>query len=194
MYRILGPKGDLVVRAATLARIKQILPALRRRFGKIRLVNLTPALTRRQKIVKWARWGVDNTGAIHYTETPERTGWLHAKPYSRLPLSTDCSGFATLCYRLAGAPDPNGLGYITLGYTGTMLDHANRAGRVLTDVSKAKPGDLIVYGPGTGEHVAIIVQAGKDPLTVSHGQESEPAYVKVSQDGRTPQRICRYLR
>lgn len=194
MYRILGPKGHLVVRSATLARVKQIVPSLRRRFGKIRVVNLTPALTRRQKVVKWARWGVNNTGAIHYTETPGRAAWTHAKPFNRLPLSTDCSGFATLCYRLAGCKDPNGLGYATLGYTGTLLDCANRAGTIFTDVSKAKPGDLIVYGPGTGEHVAIVVEAGKDPLTVSHGQESEPGYVKVSQDGRHPQRICRYLR
>ena len=40
MYRILGPKGHLIVRSATLARVKQILPGLRRRFGKVRLVNL----------------------------------------------------------------------------------------------------------------------------------------------------------
>jgi cell wall-associated NlpC family hydrolase len=194
VYRIFGPKGHLIVRSATLARVKQILPSLRRRFGKIRLVNLTPPLSKRKRIVRWARWGVDNTGAIHYTETPERADWLHANPFDRLPLTTDCSGFATLCYRLAGAPDPNGLNYLTLGYTGTMLDHAAQDGTILTDVSKAKPGDLIVYGPGTGTHVAIIVEAGSDPLTVSHGQESEPAYVKVSQDGRQPQRICRYLR
>ena len=177
-----------------MASIGHYSAALSRWIPAVQKVKrLVPALTKRQKVVKWARWGVANTAAIHYTEDADRAAWLHTTPYNRLPLSTDCSGFATLCYRLAGLPDPNGLGYATLGYTGTLLDHANRAGTVLTDVSKAKPGDLIVYGPGTGAHVAVVVQAGKDPLTVSHGQESEPAYVRVSQDGRTPQRICRYL-
>lgn len=193
MYRVFGPRGGVIVRTATLARIRKILAGLRRRFGKVRVVNLTPALTKRQRIVKWARWGVDNTARIHYTENPDRAGWLHEKPHNRLPLSTDCSGFATLCYRLSGCKDPNGLGYVSLGYTGTLLDHANRAGKVFTDVAKAKRGDLIVYGPGTGEHVAIVVEAGNDPLTVSHGDERGPEYVKVSQDGRRPQRICRYL-
>jgi len=95
---------------------------------------------------------------------------------------------------MAGLPDPNGLGYQTLGYTGTLLDHAQKAGAILTDVALAKPGDLIVYGPGTGEHVAVIVKAGKDPLTVSHGDESGPQLMRVSQDGRQPQRVCRYLK
>jgi cell wall-associated NlpC family hydrolase len=154
-----------------------------------------PALTSRQKIVKWARWGVTNTRAIHYTETPARADWLHrSKTAKLLPLSTDCSGFATFCYRQAGLTDPNGLSYKELGYTGDMLEHAEKTGHILTDIAKAKPGDLIVYGPGTGEHVAIIVEAGADPLTVSHGQESEPALVRVSQDGRKPQRVCRYLK
>lgn len=40
MYRIFGPKGGLVVRSATLARVRQIAAALRRRFGRIRIVNL----------------------------------------------------------------------------------------------------------------------------------------------------------
>lgn len=42
MYRIFGPKGRLIVRSATLARVKAILAGLRRRFGKVRVVNLNP--------------------------------------------------------------------------------------------------------------------------------------------------------
>ncbi len=156
--------------------------------------RLLPALTARQRVVRWARWGVVSTKQIHYTEAAGRDAWLTSRPPNKLPLATDCSGFATLCYRMAGLPDPNGLKYVRLGYTGTLLDHAMREGTILTRASLAKPGDLIVYGPGTGEHVAVVVQAGADPLTVSHGQESEPAYVRVSQDGRQPQRVCRYLK
>lgn len=105
----------------------------------------------------------------------------------KLPLTTDCSGFVTLCYKLAGAPDPNGLDYNGQGYTGTLLEHGRHI-----PLAEVEPGDVIVYGPGTGWHTAIIVEAGKDPLTVSHGQESEPAYVRVSQDGRQPQTYLRF--
>ena len=157
-----------------------------------RLRRHLPAITPRQRVCKWARWGVAHTADIHYTETAARDDWLRTSPVGKLPLWTDCSGFATFCYRQAGLSDPNGLGYKTLGYTGTLLDYAAHHGQIL-GVEHARPGDLIVYGPGTGEHVAVVVKAGSDPLTVSHGQESEPAYVRVSQDGRLPQRVCRYL-
>ena len=163
------------------------------RLWRFRLWRFRPALTPRQRIVKWARWGVKNTARIHYSEGPERGYWLQTPRTGRLlPLTTDCSGFATFCYRQAKLPDPNGLGYKTLGYTWTLLDNAQHHGHIL-GVEHARPGDLIVYGPGAGEHVAIIVKAGKDPLTVSHGDESGPELVRVSQDGRQPQRVCRYL-
>jgi len=56
-----------------------------------------------------------------------------------------------------------------------------------------QPGDVIVYGPGTGWHTAIIVEAGSDPLTVSMGQNGDPSYVRVSQDGRLPQTYLRFI-
>lgn len=144
----------------------------------------------RQRIKRWAKWGVTNTARIHYSEDMNLRGmWLNRKP-GALPLTTDCSGFVTACYKWAGLPDPNGLGYREVGYTGTLLQHAPH---VFTDKAKAKVGDLIVYGPGTGEHVAVIVGPGADPLTVSHGDEAGPELVRVSQDGRMPQRILRYL-
>ena len=64
----------------------------------------------RAKIVAAARWGIEHEPQIHYAE---------ARPFPltrALPLTTDCSGFVTLCYFLAGAPDPNGL-----DYSGTVL-------------------------------------------------------------------------
>lgn len=41
-YRILGPKGRLIVRSATLARVRALRAALTRRFGRIRVVELGP--------------------------------------------------------------------------------------------------------------------------------------------------------
>lgn len=183
-YRILGPKGGVIVRSATASRVKAIVAALRRRFGRVKVQTITP--TTRERIVTWARWGVTNEPRIHYTEDKRRDDWLITSPHQTLPLSTDCSGFATLCYCLAGAPDPNGLAYKTLGYTGTMLDHGRQ-------VERPQPGDLVVYGGGTGHHVAVVVEAGADPLTVSHGQEAGPLYIRVSEEAKYQPAGIRYL-
>ena len=98
-----------------------------------------------------------------------------------VPITADCSAAVTLWYKWAGAPDPNGLNYNGTGYTGTLLGHGRHI--ALKDVL---PGDVIVYGPGTGWHTALVVEAGPDPLTVSHGQQGDPNYCRVSQDGRLP--------
>ena len=135
----------------------------------------------RSQIVAWSRWGVAHEPLIHYQEI--RPMPLTAK----LPLTTDCSGFVTLCYYLAGAPDPNGLGYDGQGYTGTLLQHGQHIG-----LAQVEPGDAIVYGPATGWHTALIIEGGADPLTISHGDEAGPSIVRVSQDGREPQTYLRF--
>jgi hypothetical protein len=136
----------------------------------------------RQDIVNWAKYFVTNKAkGMHYAE-------VRPMPLtSKFPITTDCSGFVTLCYYLAGAADPNGLGYSHYGYTGTLLSHGTKI-----SPSMVQPGDVIVYGPGTGWHTAVIVEAGKDPMTISMGQEGDPSYVKVSQDGRLPQTYLRF--
>lgn len=138
----------------------------------------------RNEIVNWARWGVDHRSGFTYTEGPQR---MEGIGHPGVPCHADCSAFVTLCYNWAGAPDPNGLGYNGTGYTGTLLAHG-------TPISKeqAIPGDVVVYGPGTGWHTALIVEGGADPLTVSHGEQGDPNYCRVSQDGRQPQRFLRF--
>jgi cell wall-associated NlpC family hydrolase len=46
----------------------------------------------------------------------------------------------------------------------------------------AEPGDLIVFGSGTGTHVVIIVGTGSDPDVVSHGQERGPLLIPLSKE------------
>ena len=89
----------------------------------------------------------------------------------------DCSGFATLCYFLAGADDPNGLDYIGQGYTGTLLRHMHHVGR-----AAAQGGDLVVWGRYPGRHVAVVLEAGEDPLLCSHGQENGPIEIRFSEE------------
>lgn len=83
-------------------------------------------------------------------------------------LCFDCSQSVTQIFRWAGVHDPNGLHYAYPGYTGTMLEHL----RHYTDGRKARTGALVVFGPGTGEHVAMVIEPDPqhgDPVLFSHG-------------------------
>lgn len=126
----------------------------------------------RDKIVGFARWGIANEPQIHYQELRPMDGLDQPK---KLPLRTDCSGFTTLCYKWAGAPDPNGLNFNGSGYTGTMLQHGRQIAQ-----SAARPADLVVWGPPPGHHVALVLETGTDPLLCSHGSEDGPKRISLS--------------
>lgn len=157
--------------------------------------ELQHAEDRRNHIVGWAHFGVLYNKHFTYSEGDDRMSAIGTKP-GTLPVTCDCSAFVTLCYYWGGAPDPCGLGYDHEGYTGSLLGHDNHIGLITKnakgiDKVDVLPGDLIVYGPGTGWHVAMIVVAGIDPITVSMGEDGDPHFVKVSQDGREPQTYLR---
>jgi hypothetical protein len=136
--------------------------------------------TLRQKIVAAARWGIANEPRIHYGQT-------RPMPLTReLPLTTDCSGFVTLCYYLAGAPDPNGLGYSGAGWTGTLLRHLPRTDRLVA-------GDVVVWGEYPGHHCAIVLRGGADPLLASHGQERGPIAIRYEAECEIQQRPATWL-
>jgi len=139
---------------------------------KARKKEAAGSLTVRKKIVANAQWGIAHEPQIHYEQSRPIDG-IHRR--RKLPLNTDCSGFATLCYAWAGADDPNGLGYSGQGYTGTLLQHMKAI-----SASAVQPGDLVVWGPSPGHHVAIVLQAGSDPLLCSHGQEKGPIEIRFS--------------
>jgi hypothetical protein len=100
----------------------------------------------------------------HYAYPPDEggDGRRNARPIPQSLFSVDahngldCSAFATLCYKEAGASDPNGSNYNGTGNTGTLFAHCRRV--VTPDL-----GDLVFYGgsesfPG---HVAVYVGSGK---------------------------------
>jgi len=151
-------------------------------YAKARATRLKESKSQdgiRKQIVRWANWGVENTGQIGYDKKGPRLEALGSPGH--LPLVTDCSAFATLCYNWAGAPNPNEAGPYDgkhLTYTGTMLKHCQHIPR-----SSAKPGDLVVWSGGDypdGSHVGVLVEPGRDPLLVSHGQQSGPARIRFS--------------
>lgn len=95
-------------------------------------------------------------------------------------IETDCSETATLVCRLAGLADPNGHGYNGAGFTGDMLAHLPH----YTDPAKAAVGALVVFGPGSGDHVCQVLEAGHDPLLFSHGQDAGPIAIRLSAEKR----------
>lgn len=126
----------------------------------------------RDRIVRIARWGIANEAQIHYQQLRPVDGMTQPK---KLPLYTDCSGFSTLCYKWAGSKvDPNG-GNWTGAYTGTMLTGCRHI-----PSSAVRPGDLVVWGAYPGHHVALVLEAGADPLLCSHGQEKGPLAINFS--------------
>jgi len=64
----------------------------------------------RQAIVQWAQWAHANSAHFNYTEGPLRMSAIGVYP-PQFPINADCSAFVTWCYWIAGADDPNGLGY-----------------------------------------------------------------------------------
>ena len=144
----------------------------------------------RSNIVGWAKYFAAHHQQFHYTEGGQRMEAINQNPI-KWPVFADCSAFVTLCYNHAGAPDPNGQNYDGEGYTGTLLSHGTKI-----PLAQVQPGDVIVYGPGTGWHTALVVDVSganaQNPLTISHGQEGDPSYCHVSQDGRLPQTYLRF--
>lgn len=105
-------------------------------------------------------------------------------------LTVDCSQTVQLVFHVAGWKDPCGLGYRVDGYTGSMLDRLGR--HAYHAPENANVGALFVFGPGTGDHVAVCRHPGKDPVLFSHGQERGPLWVRLSAEAaahRPPVRI-----
>jgi lysozyme family protein len=162
------------------------LPAAFRKRRAQRLKQIGSEKAVRKRIVNWAFWGVKNSARIGYTR--DGTVRLSAmRTPGALPLATDCSGFATFCYAWAGAPNPNWPGAYDPragAYTGTMLDHCRRIPK-----SAAQPGDLVVWTPPSrGQHVAVVVAGGADPMLVSHGDNSGPKKVRFSAENTSQRR------
>lgn len=130
--------------------------------------------TWREVAVTYMRWALTHEPGIHYAQI--RPFDPRAFLNRALPIKTDCSGSTTMIYRAAGRPDPNGNAYDGTGYTGTLRAHTPKR----RSLKACQAGDFIVYGSGTGEHVVVVIEPGKDPLVFSHGQEAGPITTRHS--------------
>lgn len=134
---------------------------------------------------------VAHAASVHYPAGDKRTRSIRAITTrlelellleSSRGLTIDCSQTVTLVAHVAGARCPNG-GYAAHwaddGYTGTLLDGCARI-----TASQARPGDLRVYGGGTGHHVGMVLEPGLDPLIGSQGSEAGPFILRDSAEQR----------
>jgi hypothetical protein len=141
-------------------------------MGQVKVIPTSSK--KRAGIVAAALYGYHNNAAIHYTQSSFRMYGVrnHVRP-PMIPRWEDCSSFATWCYWLAGAPDPNGLRYSGFGFTGTQIQHGRRI-----NPSSMRPGDLVFYGWHTiPSHVAIAIGNG---LVISHGSEIGPLLLRYN--------------
>ena len=125
----------------------------------------------RAAIVKFCTWGEREHRRFTYDEIrPIPQVRPHELPTTG-EIVTDCSGFATMAYQYAGAPDPNGNHYDGAGFTGTLLAHG-------TPITKPNvlPGDLIVFGEAPGHHVVVFIEVWHGAYMVaSNGKQGDPA-------------------
>lgn len=134
----------------------------------------------RIRVVRSAMLGHTHATEVHYTMGPRRWDGIANRcraHLGRFPRFADCSAYVTWCIwdALGGptaGPDVVNGQFWRGGYTGTMKQNGRR---VAGGLANAKPGDLVLYGPGTGKHVTIVV--GRDKV-VSHGSETGPHLVK----------------
>jgi cell wall-associated NlpC family hydrolase len=123
---------------------------------------------------------------VHYPFKDKRTMTIHhiatrAQLEQQLAhnLTIDCSQAMTLIAHVAGAKDPNGRDYREDGFTGTLIDGCRPITR-----AQARPGDMRIFGRGTGHHVGMVLAPGADPLLFSHGQEKGPLLIRESVEAR----------
>ncbi len=138
----------------------------------------------RQHMAALMDWLVAHERLMHYVQKrPMSTANILEQQLSDKfanggTISTDCSETVTLICRLAGLSDPNGQAYNGYGFTGTMLSTLKH----YIDPAAADVGALVVFGPGDGHHVAMVRKKGHDPLLFSHGKESDPQFVRLSEE------------
>jgi hypothetical protein len=160
--------------------INQHLAALLRQaaelFPKDEPADAPAAGNARDTIVQTGMLGVDKAEQIHYTQDYRRMWGVReqVRP-DDVPPYEDCSSFATWCYWVAGAPDPNGLGYNGSGYTGTQVNNGRSVG-----LDGRRPGDLIFYGGSWSSTSHVAIFTSDTSCVVSHGSEGGPYYCEYN--------------
>lgn len=127
----------------------------------------------------WADWAIEYRSHFTYTEGAGRAHMFNSKPGS-LPQSADCSQFCAALLHWAGVKhglQPPQAALTPTDYTGTLLQKGKH-----NTVAQVRPGDLIVYGPGTGTHAVFVRERinATDFWVISHGHQGDPSRLRHS--------------
>lgn len=118
----------------------------------------------REKIVAVAEASMKsyqhNKGAWFYSQNGASNADDPTRPPSRGKRS-DCSQWVAAVYKKAGAPSPCSGDYAT-AWTGNMKVKGHAVG-----ISDLRPGDVVIFGAGSGHHVELFVGPGN--RTIGHG-------------------------
>ena len=135
----------------------------------------------RAKLAVLMRQLIAHEPQVHYSQVRPYPFHLTKPVY---PITLDCSSAVTLLCKWSGLHDPNGpkFNYDGYGYTGTLLDgpcpHYFEPGR-------AKVGAIVIFGPGTGEHAAMVLEPDpRNPLLFSHGTERGPLAIRLHDEAQ----------
>lgn len=144
-----------------------------------------PTAAQRQQLARVMDLLVAERSNVHYAQRrPMQTHGitslhlLQQALYAPHGVTMDCSESVTLLCHVCGLDDPNGFDYDGHGFTGTLLHFLPH----YTDARKAKVGALVVFGPGSGDHVCMVRRPGADPTLFSHGSEHGPIWIKLSSE------------
>lgn len=140
-------------------------------WRKWRLTGKLPALTRRQKILRYAHRSLTFAGKMVYTEGPERSQLFHRAPGDFAGAHADCSQYAASILHWVGVHTVT-----DLDYTGTLLQKGRAE-------SHPAAGRAVVWGPGTGSHMAWVTAKTPDGdwWTIGFGDQQGPDRVLLSQ-------------
>lgn len=124
---------------------------------------------------------------VHYPPKDLRTHraseiQTQAELYDRIAAGTfefDCSQTVEIMCVVVGLHWPRSM---VNGFTGTMLANLPH----YFPPANAGLGALCVVGPGTGEHVWMVMGTGTDPLLWGNGSEAGPSEIRYSQEARRP--------
>lgn len=120
-------------------------------------------------VVSLAKAGLNFAGKMVYTEGSGRSELFHRSKGDFKGAGADCSQFVSSILHWCGNTKVT-----DSDYTGTLL----QKGKL---VSSPQPGDVVVWGPGTGVHTAFITEAsGGDWYTIGFGGQGAPDKVLLS--------------
>lgn len=139
----------------------------------------------RPALAPTALWLITHGVGDVYSEGSQRMSAVGRRFIS--PIVADCSAFFTVIYNWAGAPDPNHLDFDHEGFTGTLLsagEHVSmfRKNGIHKGYLDLLVGDAIVFGPGDGRHVVMVIDPhSSDPLVASFGHPGDPGMYRASE-------------